>query len=92
MPGLYVAGWAKRGPIGIIDATLRDSMETVRHISNHLNEDILPEKKTTVDEVLNLIPKGEKIVTYDDWMKIDSVEREVGSKTGKVREKILSKE
>lgn len=26
--GMYVAGWAKRGPVGIIDATLRDSKET----------------------------------------------------------------
>jgi len=25
MVGLYVAGWAKRGPVGIIDATLRDA-------------------------------------------------------------------
>ena len=25
IPGTYVAGWAKRGPVGIIDATLRDT-------------------------------------------------------------------
>ena len=32
IPGLYVAGWLKRGPKGIIDSTLRDAMETVRMI------------------------------------------------------------
>ena len=28
--GLYCAGWVKRGPVGIIDATLRDSLETFK--------------------------------------------------------------
>ena len=36
VPGLYVAGWAKRGPSGIIDATLRDAMETFRIIRHHV--------------------------------------------------------
>ena len=30
--GLYVAGWVKRGPVGIIDATLRDASETYKTI------------------------------------------------------------
>lgn len=25
IPGVFVAGWAKRGPVGIVDATLRDT-------------------------------------------------------------------
>lgn len=37
--GLYVAGWIKRGPVGIIDATLRDSMETFRMLKHHLETD-----------------------------------------------------
>jgi len=45
-PGLYVAGWLKRGPSGIIDSTLRDSVETFRIIKHHLECDMLPEKKT----------------------------------------------
>lgn len=39
--GLYCAGWVKRGPVGIIDATLRDSMETFRMIKHHLESDML---------------------------------------------------
>lgn len=70
-----MAGWAKRGPVGIIDSTLRDTMETVRHISHHLNADLLPEKNTTVEEVFEIIPKETKIVTYDDWKIIDNMER-----------------
>ena len=37
--GLYVAGWIKRGPVGIIDATLRDSMETFKMLKHHIETD-----------------------------------------------------
>jgi len=65
---LYVAGWAKRGPVGIIDSTLRDSMETFRMIKHHIDNDMLTEKKTSVDDVLKSIETNERIVTYEDWM------------------------
>jgi NADPH-dependent glutamate synthase beta subunit-like oxidoreductase len=78
MPGLYVAGWAKRGPVGIIDSTLRDTMETIKIMSNHMENNFLPEKKSTVEDILNILPKGQKIVTYEDWSKIDNIERERG--------------
>ena len=35
--GLYCAGWVKRGPIGIIDHTLRDSTETYRVLKTHID-------------------------------------------------------
>lgn len=41
--GLYVAGWIKRGPVGIVDATLRDSIETFKMVKHHLECDIIPE-------------------------------------------------
>ena len=37
--GLYVAGWIKRGPVGIVDATLRDSMDTFKMLKHHLESD-----------------------------------------------------
>ena len=36
IPGVYVAGWAKRGPVGIIDATLRDTKQTFGVLKHHL--------------------------------------------------------
>ena len=65
---MYVAGWAKRGPVGIIDSTLRDSMETFRMIKHHIDNDMLTEKKTSVEDVLKSIETNERIVTYEDWM------------------------
>lgn len=54
-PGLYVAGWLKRGPSGIIDATLRDSVETFRIIKHHLDNEMLPEKHTKPEDVQRAI-------------------------------------
>lgn len=39
--GLYCAGWVKRGPVGIIDATLRDAMETFKMMKHHLENDLI---------------------------------------------------
>eukprot|EP00349_Pseudokeronopsis_sp_Brazil_P010010 CAMPEP_0202973530 /NCGR_PEP_ID=MMETSP1396-20130829/51038_1 /ASSEMBLY_ACC=CAM_ASM_000872 /TAXON_ID= /ORGANISM="Pseudokeronopsis sp., Strain Brazil" /LENGTH=63 /DNA_ID=CAMNT_0049705753 /DNA_START=882 /DNA_END=1070 /DNA_ORIENTATION=+ len=55
--GLYVAGWAKRGPVGIIDSTLRESMDTFRVIKHHLEEGVLEEKKTTIEQIIDEITK-----------------------------------
>lgn len=37
--GLYVCGWVKRGPVGIIDATLRDTKETFGHMRHDIETD-----------------------------------------------------
>ena len=55
--GLYVCGWAKRGPSGIIDATLRDTHETFTMIKNHLKNDILDTKVDSTRKTLYNIDK-----------------------------------
>jgi len=55
--GLYIAGWIKRGPNGIIDATLRDSMETFKMVKHHIENNMLPEKTPSIQEALNLAQK-----------------------------------
>ena len=90
--GLYCAGWVKRGPVGIIDATLRDSMETFRMIKHHLEGDLLPEKLTSRDEVVSMLGSNlERIITMDKWEKIRDYEIDAGKAKGKLKEKILDK-
>ena len=55
--GLYVWGWAKRGPSGIIDATLRDSFETFRSIKFHLENKLLDPKENSSEKILKKIKK-----------------------------------
>ena len=51
--GLYCAGWVKRGPVGIIDATLRDSMDTFRIIKHHIDNNLIKESLVTRYEIIN---------------------------------------
>ena len=51
--GLYCAGWVKRGPVGIIDATLRDSTETFHMLKHHIEHDLIQERTISKEEVLN---------------------------------------
>lgn len=68
--GLYVAGWIKRGPVGIVDATLRDSMETFKMLKHHLENDMLPEKTASIDETKALFKQGSSS-TENDFSVID---------------------
>jgi len=90
-----VSGWLKRGPVGIIDSTLRDSVDTFRIIKHHLECDLLPEKKISVEEIkstLRDLGLSSEVVDYDSWQLVDAVERERGQVAGKSREKILKKD
>ena len=65
--GLYVAGWIKRGPVGIVDATLRDSMETFKMLKHHLENDMLPEKTSTIEETLALFSHDKAAASARDF-------------------------
>ena len=86
--GLYCAGWVKRGPVGIIDSTLRDSMDTFRTIKHHIDNDMLP---STTPDITNLI-KESNIIDSDGWRRIRAKEISDGKKLAKIKEKILEKE
>ena len=89
--GLYCAGWVKRGPVGIIDATLRDTMETFKQMKFHLDADILPARTTTIEEITQLFKDQESLVTREGWTKIRTEEKRRGVQLDKIKEKILDK-
>lgn len=53
--GLFTAGWVKRGPKGIIDATLRDAVDTFREMRTQIESGQLESKETSIEEVYNAI-------------------------------------
>lgn len=93
--GLYVSGWLKRGPTGIIATNLYDAEETVASIT----EDI---KKVNIISTNTLAKPGKagllhilddrnvKVVPFSSWEKIDNEEKRLGSLVGKPREKLRS--
>lgn len=82
---LYVTGWLKRGPTGIIGTNRADSIETVQQIiediSNHPFE-ARRSRNVLVDELAESRPVG-----MADWLRIDAAERRRGQQAGKPREK-----
>jgi ferredoxin--NADP+ reductase len=84
--GLYVTGWLKRGPTGIIGTNRADSIETVQQLLEDLTTHGLEPKERRDVLVESLSPTG-GIVTWQDWLKIDAAERARGQEAGKPREK-----
>ncbi|MDO8580606.1 MAG: FAD-dependent oxidoreductase [Candidatus Omnitrophota bacterium] len=88
--GLYCAGWIKRGPSGIIGTNKPDSEETVKH----LLQDVPALKPCEIPDTAKLISylkdKELRVVSFEDWKKIDAAEVERGEKLGKPREKFVT--
>jgi adrenodoxin-NADP+ reductase len=98
IPGLYCAGWVKRGPTGVIASTMDDAFSTAESIrmdwDGHLP--FLNEGKGSclgwegVKE--DAEKRGCRIVSWQDWKKIDAVEKAAGQNKGKEREKFTKVE
>ncbi|XP_020574990.1 NADPH:adrenodoxin oxidoreductase, mitochondrial [Phalaenopsis equestris] len=93
--GLYVAGWLKRGPIGIIATNLYCAEETVASISEDVEKGLLdgdsgapkPGRKGLLQLLEN---KSIAFVPFSGWEKIDAKEKMVGQQRNKPREKITT--
>ena len=83
--GLYVTGWLKRGPTGIIGTNRADSIETVENLLADASE---AETKSGADALRPLLAeRGVRWVSFAEWLKVDAAEIERGKKRGKPREK-----
>lgn len=87
IPGLYAAGWIKRGPTGIIGTNRADSIATVKSLLADIPR-LASEAKAGADALKPLLAeRGVRGVSLDDWLKIDAVEVARGQPKGKPREK-----
>ena len=87
IPGLYAAGWIKRGPTGIIGTNRADSLATVNSLLADLSTlDTGP--RPGAEGLAGLGPgQGPRVVSYADWLVIDGAEVQRGASKGKPREK-----
>jgi NADPH-dependent glutamate synthase beta subunit-like oxidoreductase len=93
VPGLYVVGWLKRGPRGIIGDNLIDAEETIGALvaddaRGKLRKPDYRFKNRGVKTLLEARKKS--IVSKEGWRLIDAEERRRGAEFGKPREKITS--
>ena len=90
LSSLYVAGWIKRGPTGIIGTNKPDSLETVRNLLADV-DGMTPCENRSDEAVRSLLTsRGVRAVSYGDWREIDRVEVERGASRNKPREKITA--
>jgi ferredoxin--NADP+ reductase len=88
-PGLYVAGWIKRGPSGVIGTNKKDATETVALLLDDARAGHLPARNEGTLETL-LEERGVEAVLYAGWEAIDSAERGAGEPHGRPRIKLCS--
>ncbi|HSX21314.1 MAG TPA: NADP oxidoreductase, partial [Gaiellaceae bacterium] len=86
-PGVYVAGWIKRGPTGVIGTNKKDASETVEL----LLADLIQPKGVSADDVDALLDERDvRRVVYAGWLAIDQVELAAGAARGRPRVKLCT--
>lgn len=91
LPNLYVAGWIKRGPTGIIGTNRADSVATVKSLLEDIDMLDPGEEKSGSEGAENLLTEASvRYVSLSDWKKINHSEIERGLPKGKPREKYTS--
>ncbi len=87
IPGVYCAGWIKRGPTGVIGTNKKDAAETVESLFEDVRAGRLPVKgEGTIDDLLG--ERDVQVVTYPGWEAIDALERARGEEQGRPRVKL----
>jgi ferredoxin/flavodoxin---NADP+ reductase len=89
LPGLYTAGWIKRGATGVIGTNRADAKETV----DALLEDVsaLPPCPEPDSEAVHrlLEARNVQVFGFAEWARLDREETALGEKSGKIREKFV---
>jgi ferredoxin--NADP+ reductase len=91
IPGVYCAGWIKRGPTGVIGTNKKDATETVELLLEDARAGRLHNSGVAAEAVLDLLQeRGAEVVAYGGWDAIDVLERGRGEKQGRPRVKLCS--
>jgi ferredoxin--NADP+ reductase len=90
VPGLYAAGWIKRGPTGVIGTNKKDATQTVDLLLEDARAGALPrtEPDATLEDLL--ADRGIQVVMYPGWEAIDMLDRARGEMLGGPRDKLCT--
>jgi adrenodoxin-NADP+ reductase len=98
VPGMYCAGWVKRGPTGVIASTLDDAFATADVIVKDWRDRAVfhagvGAEKHGWDALRSEVKsRGIRSVNWQDWEKIDAVEVQKGQAVGRERVKFRTVE
>jgi ferredoxin--NADP+ reductase len=94
LPGLYAAGWIKRGATGVIGTNKPDAAETVAHMMAHLRSGkILTPNSPDRSKAERFVGERQPhYISYADWKRLDEIEVARGRAAGRPRIKFTSVE
>jgi len=87
---LYVTGWLRRGPNGVILTNVNDAAETASALLHDRQAGLLATGGKGGDAVRSLLAVQQApVFGFNEWKRIDDAEVARGSTADKVREKIV---
>ncbi|SDC22418.1 FAD-dependent oxidoreductase [Actinokineospora iranica] len=91
VPGAYVSGWIKRGPIGLIGHTKGCSSETVASLLADAPT-LHPAPQPDPSAVVTFLrQRGIEFTTWQGWKNLDAYERALGEPHGRERVKVVER-
>jgi ferredoxin--NADP+ reductase len=88
IPGMYCAGWIKRGPTGVIGTNKKDAAETAANVLEDAEAGVLPAGAGDLAELLDA--RGLPYIDYEGWQAIDRHEQTLGAPHGRPRKKLAT--
>jgi ferredoxin--NADP+ reductase len=92
VPGVYVNGWVKRGPVGLIGHTKGDAIETVGSLLADLESLPTPADPSQEGIVKLLEERGLTYTTWEGWERLDAHEIALGTPHERARIKVVDRE
>ncbi|MHA7664782.1 FAD-dependent oxidoreductase [Mycolicibacterium sp. HS_4_1] len=93
VPGVYVTGWIKRGPSGVIGTNRLCARETVTNLLADARAGALPEPASQDGlNATDLAARGVTVVNLAGWKRIDAAERELGVAASRPRVKVVHRD
>jgi ferredoxin/flavodoxin---NADP+ reductase len=90
IPGTYVTGWIKRGPVGLIGHTKSDAAETVAHLLAETAHTATAREPEAVDRYL--ADRRVEVATFAHWARLDQHEIALGQAQRRPRIKVADRE
>ncbi|WP_039824563.1 4Fe-4S binding protein [Nocardia testacea] len=91
VPGVYAAGWIKRGPRGVIGSNRADAEETVAAILDDFRAGVLPTPVRDRAALSDLVrDRQPQVVDRTAWQAVDRAERAAGAAAGRPRVKLAT--
>jgi ferredoxin/flavodoxin---NADP+ reductase len=90
IPGTYVTGWIKRGPVGLIGHTKSDAAETIGHLLAETTPTAVLREPGDVDAYF--AERHVDVATSDHWERLDQHEAALGAAEGRARVKVADRQ